>query len=88
MFKFIGRPDVPKNTNTIEAFFGHMKDNLHTLSIAHVLLIVRPDFLPPRFSMTSVTFSPRITRTQSRTISSFVMSDFAFAPPEVRLPLM
>lgn len=28
MFKFLDRPDVPKNTNAIESFFGHLKDNL------------------------------------------------------------
>lgn len=28
MFKFIGRPEVPKNTNALESFFGHLKDNL------------------------------------------------------------
>lgn len=28
MFKFIDRPDIPKNTNALESFFGHLKDNL------------------------------------------------------------
>lgn len=28
MFKYIDEPDVPNNTNSIESFFGHMKDNL------------------------------------------------------------
>lgn len=28
MFKFLEHPDVPKNTNALESFFGHMKDNL------------------------------------------------------------
>ncbi|MGN0188516.1 MAG: hypothetical protein ACI395_03265 [Candidatus Cryptobacteroides sp.] len=28
MFKYIDEPDVPKNTNSLESFFGHLKDNL------------------------------------------------------------
>ena len=28
MFKFINKPDVPANTNGLESFFGHLKDNL------------------------------------------------------------
>lgn len=28
MFEYIKHPDVPSNTNSIESFFGHMKDNL------------------------------------------------------------
>lgn len=28
MFKYIDNPDVPKNTNSLESFFGHLKDNL------------------------------------------------------------
>ncbi len=28
MFKYIDAPDVPNNTNSIESFFGHLKDNL------------------------------------------------------------
>lgn len=28
MFKYIDEPDVPNNTNSLESFFGHLKDNL------------------------------------------------------------
>jgi transposase-like protein len=28
MFKYIDKPDVPNNTNGLESFFGHLKDNL------------------------------------------------------------
>ena len=28
MFKYIDAPDVPNNTNSLESFFGHLKDNL------------------------------------------------------------
>lgn len=28
MFEYIKKPEVPKNTNSIESFFGHLKDNL------------------------------------------------------------
>jgi hypothetical protein len=28
MFKFINKPEVPANTNGLESFFGHLKDNL------------------------------------------------------------
>ena len=44
MFKFIGRPDVPKNTNAIESFFGHLKDNLRIhrgLSFEHRIKFIR-----------------------------------------------
>lgn len=44
MFKFIDRPDVPKNTNALESFFGHMKDNLRIhrgLSFEHRIKFIR-----------------------------------------------
>ena len=44
MFKFIDRPDVPKNTNAIESFFGHLKDNLRIhrgLSFEHRIKFIR-----------------------------------------------
>lgn len=28
MFKYIDDPDIPNNTNSLESFFGHLKDNL------------------------------------------------------------
>lgn len=38
MFKFIDHPNVPKTTNGLESFFGHLKDNLGVhrgLSVEH-----------------------------------------------------
>lgn len=38
MFKFIGNPRIPKSTNALESFFGHLKDNLRPhrgLSLEH-----------------------------------------------------
>ena len=38
MFKFINKPEVPANTNGLESFFGHLKDNLRIhrgMSIEH-----------------------------------------------------
>ena len=28
MFTFIDNPDIPKSTNALESFFGHLKDNI------------------------------------------------------------
>lgn len=28
MFTFIDNPDIPKSTNGLESFFGHLKDNI------------------------------------------------------------
>ena len=38
MFKFIDHPDIPKTSNALESFFGHLKDNLRVhrgLSFEH-----------------------------------------------------
>ena len=38
MFKYIDEPDVPNNTNGLESFFGHLKDNLRVhrgMSVEH-----------------------------------------------------
>ena len=38
MFKYIDNPSIPNNTNSLEAFFGHLKDNLRIhrgMSIEH-----------------------------------------------------
>lgn len=38
MFKHLYQPDVPNNTNGLESFFGHLKDNLRIhrgLSLEH-----------------------------------------------------
>ncbi len=44
MFKFISRPNVPMNTNAIESFFGHLKDNLRIhrgLSFEHRIKFIK-----------------------------------------------
>ena len=44
MFKFIEHPDVPKNTNALESFFGHLKDNLRIhrgLSYEHKINFIK-----------------------------------------------
>ena len=28
MFKFIDYPEIPKTTNALESFFGHLKDHM------------------------------------------------------------
>ena len=38
MFSFIDNPRIPKSTNALESFFGHLKDNLRLhrgLSLEH-----------------------------------------------------
>jgi hypothetical protein len=38
MFKYIDNPSIPNNTNSLESFFGHLKDNLRIhrgMSIEH-----------------------------------------------------
>lgn len=38
MFTFIEHPEVPKTTNALESFFGHLKENIsphHGLSKKH-----------------------------------------------------
>lgn len=38
MFKYVDDQTIPRNTNSLEAFFGHMKDNLRVhrgLTIEH-----------------------------------------------------
>ena len=38
MFKYIDNPSIPNNTNSLESFFGHLKDNLRIhrgMSVEH-----------------------------------------------------
>ena len=44
MFKFIDHPDIPKTSNALESFFGHLKDNLRIhrgLSFEHQQAFVK-----------------------------------------------
>ena len=44
MFKFIDHTDIPKTSNALESFFGHLKDNLRIhrgLSFEHQQAFVK-----------------------------------------------